>query len=51
MDAKVRMDLARTIGVEDELATELKTGVDSIALIQLEVFAHYCYALLVGEGR
>lgn len=51
MDAKVGMDLARTVGVENELAAELQSRVDAVALLLLEVVAYYGDAILVGEGR
>ena len=44
------MDLAGTVGVENELATELEAGVDAVAFLS-EVIAYYGDALVVREGR
>ena len=48
VDAKVGVDLAGAVGVEDQLAPELQSGVDAIALLG-EVIARYGDALIVSE--
>jgi len=46
VDAKVGMDPSGTIGVEDEFASELETGVDAISFLG-EVVAYYGDSIFV----
>ena len=42
MDAKIRMDSLRNVGVEYQFTTKLKTGVDTISLV-LKMLSNNCY--------